>query len=1246
MNFSWGCVVKRSHAFNWLAPLFLILLMPVDGVARVNHDKTGHPSFLSPHSAPIAVSGGKVFVTNTPADTVDVIDAFSHEIVARINVGVDPAGIAVRPDGMEVWVSNHVSDSVSVIDSNPASLTFLQVIATVQDFNPVTKSTRFDEPVGIAFASNEKAYVALSSENQVAVIDVASHQVAKYLSITAQDPRAIYVRGERLYVVAFESNNRTQISGCVNNIDGDLCTFDATEHVVTNNNVLSVGIVVDIVKNPKIPDRDLFIFDTATDQLVQTVQGVGTLLYGLVVDSTGQVFVSQTDARNDVNGRAGTFGDGLSEMENRAFLNLITRVDCSGSSCAVPQFMELEPAPPANPAPGTALATPYAIQISDDDTTLVVSAAGSNKLFTVDVASGEVLGSVTVGAVPRGIALESDPAGKISKVWVLNAAANTVSLVDVTQSTNMIVTDSIVMEDPTHPEVKRGRIAFNDANASTTGTFSCESCHPDGGTDQLLWVLNTPACSLPGCDQIPPRITMPIRGLRDTSPYHWDGIPGDPYGGINVANINRWVVPTCDLDSPESCTRDLVDGGLANTLCEVGRCPINDEGKDGALSAAERDDMAKFLLSVPYPPAQRRAYTNVLSQGAIDGFRLFHIDGDNDPAKPQPFVCGDCHRMPFWVSTNSPGTGMDAPTWRGAYDRWLILPQGRLNIIDFGFYERLTRTGTPERSVWRLSWANRGRFDPVWNMVLEGSTGFSGAFARSVTVSQSSVDAPLTTELLDALEQSAAEGDILLQAEGVFLNPEDEGEQTTPVELQFDRRVRGGSYVSRSDNDEAYTRAELVSLASEGRLLITLSGRLGARVDVENPQPALWSLGPNHVQRGRQVFPNLTGDNSSLTLSGRHIMDGAGVFIDGRRVSGTVSCQQGELPGCEGEVVEILLSARPTPAGMHFVQVQNPDGLHSNEFIVHTKDLVLDNCPDIPNPDQKDSDADGIGDRCDDDAFDFAINPGISGSWYDPQHDGEGWFVQVLDDNKAIVYWFTYSPPGVDGKQAQAWIGGVGEVVGSSIVVPAAGSLITNGASFGPGFDPQSVERYPWGKIVLSFSDCNGGVMYYKSDDLNFGSGSLDLTRVTQIDSLDCAGSAPAAPPPLQQADFTVTPSISGAWFDPGHDGEGWLLEVLADDRAVVSWFSYDSEGKQAWFLNTGSIEGNKITFDLLVPSGTDFGPTFNADELTYPPWGNATLIFDGCNSGTMSYDSVLPTYGKGELELTRITKLAGLECQ
>jgi len=92
-------------------------------------------------------------------------------------------------------------------------MTYLQIVATIQDFDPKTKSTRFDEPVGIAFAGNKKAYVALSSENEVAVIDVPSRSISKRLKIPAQDPRAIVVRNERLYVVPFESNNKTQLSG-------------------------------------------------------------------------------------------------------------------------------------------------------------------------------------------------------------------------------------------------------------------------------------------------------------------------------------------------------------------------------------------------------------------------------------------------------------------------------------------------------------------------------------------------------------------------------------------------------------------------------------------------------------------------------------------------------------------------------------------------------------------------------------------------------------------------------------------------------------------------------------------------------------------------------------------------------------------------------------------------------------------------------------------------------------------------
>ncbi len=911
--------------------------------------RIGHPTFASPHASPMAIHGGDVFVVNTPADTVDVIDAETRKVRSRIHVGIDPVSIAVRPDGKEVWVSNHVSDSVSVIDNFPGSPTYLQVVATIQQFDPKTKATTFDEPIGIAFAGNDKAYVALSSENQIAVIDVATRKVSKRLRIAAQDPRAIAVHGDRLYVIPFESNNKTQLSGgSKDDIDGDLVTFDAWEHSIRVNNVLSLGHVTDIVKHPDVPDRDLFVFDTETDKLVETVDTLGTLLYGLTVDSAGRLFIAQTDARNDANGRAGTKKHGMKEMENRAFLNQITKVRFSepnalasgeakvketskpaasavGSRAKTTvEFINLEPLPPKHPETGMALATPYAVQISGDDSTLVAVAAGSDKLFTVDAESGEVLGRVPVGAVPRGIALESTDDGKPARAWVYNAVANTVSLIDLSNSASPKVSGFVKLEDPTHRQVKLGRTWFNDADASSTGTFSCESCHPDGNTDQLLWVLKTPIVT--GGNQIMPRSTMPIRGLRDTAPFHWDGVLGDPYGGNNSANIRTSVEPTTDIEDQTTSTRHLIDASLADVLRAHGNDAVNDEGKPGALTAAERDDLAMYLLSVPFPPAQRRAYDNVLSETAQQGYKLFHIDGDNDPSKSRPNVCGNCHRMPFLVSTNTPGTGMEAPTWRGAYDRFLILPQGRLNIIEFPFYRNVAERGQPEEEIWRFSWGGRRRFNPVWNMVVEGSTGFSGSFARQVTLNATSVNDALTADLLNALEVSAWEGGVVLEAEGVFIDESN----TKCVELQFDPEFQGGVYVSKARDRALFTREQLAAFARDGKFVGTFTGRHGENADVESPQPALWTLGSIHEQRGRQRFPILHEGESTLAVSGRNFDQYASVYVDGRRVDGSIMLEEDAQ-----EKVLISLDSLPS-AGMHLLQVQSKNGLFSNDFIFHT----------------------------------------------------------------------------------------------------------------------------------------------------------------------------------------------------------------------------------------------------------------------------------------------------------------------
>ena len=599
-----------------------------------------------------------------------------------------------------------------------------------------------------------------------------------------------------------------------------------------------------------------------------------------------------------------------------------------GGKARKPEFLDLEPLPPENPADGMALATPFAIEVSGDDSTLFVSAAGSDKVFSMDAKSGKVLGRVKVGAVPRGIALSPAPDGKPKRAWVLNAVENSLSVLDVSNPRSLRVVRTIPLEDPSHPDFKAGRIAFNNADFFKHQVFFLASCHPDGHTDQLLWVLKTPIVT--GGNQIMPRSTMPVRGLRDTAPFHWDGIPGDPYGGINSASLRKPVEPNSDPNDPVSATRHLVDGGLASTMKLEEDDSTNDKGQAGLMNSKERDLLSKFLLGVTYPPAQRRAYDNELSARAEEGFELFHILGDNDPTKRKPNVCGDCHRMPYWVSTNTPGSGMDTPTWRGAYDRFLILPQGRLNIIDFDFYRRVAEEGIPERKVWKFSWGGRSRFDPVWDMVLEGSTGFSGSLGRQVTLNSSTAEDDLSNDLLDALERSSSEGAIVLQAEGLVI---EEGKARSVI-LQYDATLKGGSYVETTGQRKAFSRDRLFELANANRFVGTFTGRHGKNADYDNPQPGIWAEGPIEKQRGAQKFPVLSKKNKTMVVSGRHLKEGASVIVNGRKVEGTVKL--GSM-----ERVEVELASLP-PEGMNFIQLQNKDGLFSNDFIFHVSDKKID----------------------------------------------------------------------------------------------------------------------------------------------------------------------------------------------------------------------------------------------------------------------------------------------------------------
>ena len=271
--------------------------------------------------------------------------------------------------------------------------------------------------------------------------------------------------------------------------------------------------------------------------------------------------------------------------------------------------------------------------------------------------------------------------------------------------------------------------------------------------------------------------------------------------------------------------------------------------------------------------------------------------------------------------------------------------------------------------------------------------------------------------------------------------------------------------------------------------------------------------------------------------------------------------------------------------------------------------------------------------------YSFDVTPGQSGAWYDPSHDGEGYFLQVLNDSQAVVFWFTYDTDG-----DQFWMYGVGNIEGSRISFPQL--LSPYGGKFGPDFDPEDVEYPVWGTLEFEFSSCVSAKADYSGPE-EFGSGTLHLSRLTTLWGFDCEGNDSN---PQSTGKGFLNGGFSGSWYDPSHDGEGFVVEILNETIAMVIWFTYDTEGNPAWILNTGVIDGATIVVnDLQITSGGIFGSEFNPDDVVREHWGAGAFTYGSCGGGSAAGNMRYippPDFGfESNQFLNRLVSIDGLSC-
>ena len=132
------------------------------------------------------------------------------------------------------------------------------------------------------------------------------------------------------------------------------------------------------------------------------------------------------------------------------------------------------------------------------------------------------------------------------------------------------------------------------------------------------------------------------------------------------------------------------------------------------------------------------------------------------------------------------------------------------------------------------------------------------------------------------------------------------------------------------------------------------------------------------------------------------------------------------------------------------------------------------------------------GARCPSDSVPSVVSPFVSysGAWFEPDKSGRGLFLQVQDDGRAFLVWFTFRPDG-----EPAWMIGEGRAVGNQLLFDALTRPV--GTRFGSAFNPANVRREPWGVARISGAGCNTLRMDYDSVQPGFAAGGMDLTRLT-----------------------------------------------------------------------------------------------------------------------------------------------------
>lgn len=501
------------NAFSGLAASLLAFGLAAQGAPSSFESVQTHALTISPDAR-------QLFVVNTPDARLSIYDlreAEAPQLWREISTGLEPVAVAARTND-EVWVVCQLSDCVQVVDT--ATGVVRATIATS------------DEPMDVVFAGG-KAFVSCSTEREVLVFDAVTRVPLGSIPVFCDEPGPLVTdrSGTTVYVASRMSGNDTTTVGH---------DFAPAQPAPTNPALPAApetGLIVDsedlawaATHGIVLPDEDVFAIDVATQQVVEAIPAVGTVLLDVAVDPVdGSLVVANTEARNLIRFEPNLRGHAIDSRVSRIVRGGTTTVSHADLNPGTDYTQLPNPA-----ALSTALSQPTGLAFSPTGDRLYVASFGTDRIGVLD-RSLNVVARVEIGSTPGTTVDSRNKRGPRSLVhhpsapylYVHNRLRNSLSVIDT--RTSMEVLELEAVHDPMEGADKEGRGFLYDAKLSGNGTMSCAACHVDARLDSVAWDLGDPGGSMLNAGGLPvhpmkgPMTTQTLQGLENSGLLHWRG---------------------------------------------------------------------------------------------------------------------------------------------------------------------------------------------------------------------------------------------------------------------------------------------------------------------------------------------------------------------------------------------------------------------------------------------------------------------------------------------------------------------------------------------------------------------------------------------------------------------------------------------------------------------------------------------------------------------------------------------------